>query len=372
MKKRIIIAGFGDTGLLVAVHLKKHYDIIGISAKPCLVSGQELGTRLTQPETWKQNYLMRFGRYRHLDGVKTLHGTIETVDAHTQAVTVKLVDGSTVVETYDILVIASGVTNGFWRNNRLQSLDDIESGLTQAASQLSNADKVAIIGGGATGVSVASNLKELHPGKRVHLFYSQSHPLPGYHPRVRNRIEQRLKTQGVQLHPYHRAEIPDGFACEDFTDSPLEWSSGQPTFHADLTLWAVGKLTPNSDFVPQDMLNEKGFVNADEYLRVPGYENVFTVGDIAASDPNRSSARNAGFMTVAHNITAVLEGKPKTMKRFKATRFRWGSILGVQKEGMRVFTPQGFSVRVPRSIVKTVLFPFFVRRVIYRGVKAGT
>ena len=28
MKKRIIIAGFGDTGLLVAIHLQKKYDII--------------------------------------------------------------------------------------------------------------------------------------------------------------------------------------------------------------------------------------------------------------------------------------------------------------------------------------------------------
>ena len=50
MKKRVVIAGLGDTGLLAAIHLGKAFDIVGISPKPCLVSGQELGARLTRPE----------------------------------------------------------------------------------------------------------------------------------------------------------------------------------------------------------------------------------------------------------------------------------------------------------------------------------
>ena len=63
MKKRVVIAGFGDTGLLVAINLGKDFDIVGISPKPCLVSGQELGMRLTQPKAWKKDYLMPFSRY---------------------------------------------------------------------------------------------------------------------------------------------------------------------------------------------------------------------------------------------------------------------------------------------------------------------
>lgn len=57
-----MIAGFGDTALLVAIHLGTDFDIVGISPKACLVSGQELGMRLTQPEAWKQDYLMPFSR----------------------------------------------------------------------------------------------------------------------------------------------------------------------------------------------------------------------------------------------------------------------------------------------------------------------
>ena len=74
MKKRVVIAGFGDTGLLVAINLGADFDIVGVSPKPCLVSGQELGMRLTQPQRWKQDYLMPFARYEKLDGVRTLQG----------------------------------------------------------------------------------------------------------------------------------------------------------------------------------------------------------------------------------------------------------------------------------------------------------
>lgn len=71
-RPRVVIAGLGETGLLVAIHLGPGLEIVGISTKPCLVSGKELGTRLTRPEVWKQNYLMSFGCYARLDDVPVI------------------------------------------------------------------------------------------------------------------------------------------------------------------------------------------------------------------------------------------------------------------------------------------------------------
>ena len=105
----------------------------------------------------------------------------------------------------------------------------------------------------------------------------------------------------------------------------MAWSSGQDSFRADLTLWAIGNVIPNNAFIPADMLNEAGFVKADAMLRVEGYQNVFTVGDIAASDPNRSSARNWGYRLLGHNIRACLEGREADMKRYEPPPYRWGS-----------------------------------------------
>jgi NADH dehydrogenase FAD-containing subunit len=374
MKPRIVIAGFGDTGLLVAIHLSKHFDILGVSPKPCLVSGQELGLRLTQPQAWKRDYLMPYQRYRKLDSVRTLQGLISAIDSDRSTVTVTLADGTETVEPYDALVIASGVTNGFWRNNALADLATINADIDKASQQLLAANSAAIIGGGATGVSVAANLAAQHPQKAVHFFFSQDQPLPGYHPRVRTQVTQHLRDVGVQLYPQHRAQLPPGFSGDRLTTEPVNWSSGQDDFQADITLWALGKVTPNNSFVPADMLNRDGFVKADEFLRVPGYNNIFTVGDIAATDPNRSSARNWGYRLLGHNIRASLQGKPARMKPYSAPKNRWGSIYGVQDpnlpdSGLRVFQPDGGSFRFPLWSVQSLLFPLAVRKMIYKGVR---
>ncbi len=42
-RKRVVIAGLGDTGVLTAIRLARRFDVVGISVNPGLVSGQELG-----------------------------------------------------------------------------------------------------------------------------------------------------------------------------------------------------------------------------------------------------------------------------------------------------------------------------------------
>ncbi|MEM1141512.1 MAG: FAD-dependent oxidoreductase [Pseudomonadota bacterium] len=369
MKNRIVIAGFGETGLLVALNLNaKHpgkYDITGVSAKPCIVSGQELGNRLTSPETWKENYLVDFSRYKTLSGIRRLHAEILAIDVEQRVLEVREGEQQTAVP-WDVLVIASGVTNGFWRNATFEPRQALESSIDERALQIKKAASIAVIGGGPSGASTASNIKEQYPEKDVSLFFSREHILPGYHPRAVANVEEQLRDQGVQLYAGRRAIPPEGFDYQAFTHEPIRWQGGQPPVTADLVVWATGQLEPNNAFIPPEMLNEDGFVLADPHLRVPGFTHIFTVGDIAASDPNRSSARNAGFLTVAHNIHASLNGKP--LKTYRASRYRWGSILGLQNEGMRVFTPKGSSVRITPWWVERVLFPFFVRRLIYKGM----
>jgi apoptosis-inducing factor 2 len=66
-RKRVVVAGLGDVGVLIAIRLARHADVVGISVKPALVSGQELGIRLSRPADWARDYWIPFDRFRRSD-----------------------------------------------------------------------------------------------------------------------------------------------------------------------------------------------------------------------------------------------------------------------------------------------------------------
>src|ERR1044072_477232 len=78
--RRVVIAGLGDSGVLTAIRLAKHAEVVGISAKPGLVSGQELGWRLSRPHEWARHNWIPFDKFRGLDRVRTVQGTLTGVD----------------------------------------------------------------------------------------------------------------------------------------------------------------------------------------------------------------------------------------------------------------------------------------------------
>ena len=270
MRRRVVVAGLGDSGILTAIRLARDTDVVGISAKPALVSGQELGIRLSRPEDWARDYWIGFERFRGLDRVRTVHGRLTGVDLDARQVSVEFDDGSSGTEDYDALVISTGVANGFWRRPTLQSTADIGADLRAAHDRLARADSVIVVGGGAAAVSSAANLAGTWPAKRVDLYYPGERPLPAHHARVWGRIRRRLTDLGVGLHGGHRAVVPHGFACDEISTGPVQWSTGQEPASADAVLWAIGRVTPNTDWLPSELLDDDGFVRVTPELRVPG------------------------------------------------------------------------------------------------------
>ena len=367
---RVVVAGLGDTGVLVATRLAGRHEVVGISTRPALLSGQELGNRLTVPERWRRSYFVPYRRFRRLDRVRTVHGRITAVDLERSLVRVDGADGATTEEAYDVLVIATGASNGFWRHDRVQDLAAIDADLAAVKAQLDAASSIAVVGGGATGVGVADNLAR-RSSAAVHLFHRGDRPLPGYHPAAREWIVEQLHRDGVVVHPHHRAVVPEGSARDQLTDGPVAFSTGQAPFSADVTVWAVGGVRPHSAFLPSEVLDADGFVRVDEHLRVPGMPTVFAVGDVAASDPLRSSARNWGYRVIVANVHDTLRGR-QPRRRFRAPEYRWGSVLGLQRDGLVVVQPTGRRFRIPRWLAEPLLFRGFVNLYLYGGLRRET
>jgi apoptosis-inducing factor 2 len=366
-RKRVVVAGLGDVGILTAIRLSRHADVVGISVKPGLVSGQELGVRLSRPDDWARDYWIPFDRFRRLDRVRIVQGTLTGADLAARAVSGRRDNDVAFAEEYDALVISTGVSNGFWRRPTLQSANEIGADLRAAHARVATAKSVIVVGGGAAAVTSAANIATTWPDKRIDLYFPGERALPAYHPRIWQRIQGRLIDLGVGLHPGHRAALANGFAGDEITREPVQWSSGQPPASADAVLWAIGRVRPNTDWLPPELLNERGFVRVTPELRVPGQRGVFAVGDIAATDPLRSSARNRGDALVARNIHAEFTGRP--LRTYRAPGRRWGSLLGIQPNGLEVFFPTGHALRFPAWSVERVVMPLIVRWGMYGGVR---
>lgn len=366
-RKRVVVAGLGDVGILAAMRLARHFEVVGVSVKPGLVSGQELGVRLARPRDWARDYWIPFDRFRRLDQVRIVQGALTGLDLTGRTVSGRCGDGTPFAEGYDALVVSTGVSNGFWRRPTLQSPADVGADLHADHHRLANAESVVVVGGGAAAVTSALNLATRWPDKRVDLYFPGDRALADYHPRVWQRISRRLAGLGVGLHPGHRAALVNGFAGDEITSGGVDWSTGQAAASADAVLWAIGRVRPNTDWLPRELLDESGFVRVDRELRVPGHPEVFAVGDVAATDPLRSSARNRGDALVARNVRAELGGgRPGS---YRAPGRRWGSVLGIQPDGLEVFLPTGQAVRIPSWPVERVVMPLIVRRGMYGGVR---
>ncbi len=275
-RKRVVVAGLGDVGILTAIRLSRHADVVGISVKPGLVSGQELGVRLSRPPDWARDYWIPFDRFRRLDRVRIIQATLTGLDVAAQTVSGRSDDGATFAEGYDALVICTGVSNGFWRQPTMQSAAEIGADLRAAHDRLAAAASVIVVGGGAAAVSSAANMAKTWPDKRIDLYFPGERPLGEYHPRIWKRVHDRLIGLGVGLHPGHRAVVsPTALRA---MRSPVDRSTGALGNHAafaEAVLWAIGRVQPNTDWLPPELLDEHGYVRVTPALRLPGRRGVF-------------------------------------------------------------------------------------------------
>lgn len=363
----VVVAGLGDTGVMVATRLARTCHVIAVTTRPALVSGQELGMRLAEPEQWQRHYFVPLSRFRKLDDVDVRHGRVVSVDLESSTVRIESADGTTSDVHYDALVIATGVSNGFWRDDRVEDLDATRLRIAESAERLAGAHTIAVIGGGATAVSVADNMSR-HSDASVHLFTPGEELLHQHHPAARRWIMRRLRRDGVTVHTGHRAVLPGGSAPHRITGGPVEWSTGQGSFAADAVVWAVGAVRPHTGFLPSRLLDDDGFVRVDDHLQVIGCPNVFAVGDVAATDLLRSSARNWGHRVLVANVRRAVRGRVPR-RRFRAPRYRWGSIIGLQPDGLTVATANGARFRVPRRLAEPMLYGAFVTRGLYGGLR---
>ncbi|KAF8667838.1 hypothetical protein AX14_006285, partial [Amanita brunnescens Koide BX004] len=181
------------------------------------------------------------------------------------------------------------------------------------------AQRIAIAGGGAVGLELAGELRDVWPRKRITIVQGDSALLNAAYPdKYRRRAEKGVRARGVEL-------ILNDY-IDTFEVGPISHGTGIKTrkgveVEADLVVSARGP-TPNTGFVESSLgahtVNSRKYVRVRPTLQLQEYTDIFALGDIIDWKEQKQITKAWGHAAiVAANVEAYLAGRK--LKEYKGS-----------------------------------------------------
>lgn len=259
-----------------------------------IVPGQIKDEQLLQPLSAA---LSRYPSERY----ELVVGSADATDFAAKTVTVTVAEtGASRTLTYDQLVLATGARCAGdagavpWKASG--SHDDVVRTLRTTAERVAAASHIVVAGGGSTGVEVAAELGfEYGKTKEIVLLTADKQLLGG--DSIAAAAASELAKLNVKVRTEARvASVQQQAEGAGKTVVALEGDAAEPIV-TDLYLPTMG-LVPNSEFVDAKYLNDKRYVEVDNFYAVKDTEGVWAAGDIV-------SKPRAGFMITQKQVRGI-------------------------------------------------------------------
>ncbi|KAH7409393.1 oxidoreductase [Cadophora sp. MPI-SDFR-AT-0126] len=341
--KHIVIIGGSFSGLYLAFRLSES-----------LPSGYKV---ILVEQNSHFNYTFNFPRYAVVQGreqkafvpyaglfSKMPQGVFEQVRG--RAVGIRegevLLESGEVVE-FEYLAIATGVT----QSPPAKLLSTEKAGackeLKVLQERIQEAGDIAVVGAGAVGVQLATDIKTFWPEKRVTLVHSRERILSSFGERLHGYVMEKLDVLGIEVVLKERPTTPKSSSWEPME---LEFKDGGKR-KFDLVIPCTGQ-TPNTSilasFSPSSIspLTRRILVNKNLQL-LDGIEakagtgtaftNIFALGDVAETGgPKFARAGGAQAEIVRGNIVALIQGKGKSLVDYVPSALEGSLKLSLGKD----------------------------------------
>jgi NADH:ubiquinone reductase (H+-translocating) len=278
------------------------------------------------------------------------YGLVTNIDLQQQLVYLK--DQSPI--RYDDIVIGLGCEDKYHNVPGAQehtcSIQSIENARCtyQKLNNLEPGSTVAIVGAGLSGVELASELRESRPDLHIKLFDRGKHILSAFPERLSNYVENWFDTHGVEI--INNANITK-------VEPNVLYNHDEPV-SCDIVVWTAG-IQPNKVVRQLDVEKDaQGRVVLTKRHHIPGYENVYVVGD-CASLPHAPSAQLAEGQ--AEQIVQILVKRwngEEPPEEFPPIKLK--GVLGSlgKKHGFGLVADKPLTGRVPRLLKSGVLWMY--------------
>jgi NADH dehydrogenase len=311
--------------------------------------------------------------FRYYASMDVVLAEVQSVDPRARTVTA-LEFGQQITLSYDSLIVGAGAETSYFGHDEfrehaagMKSLDDamhlrgqIYGAFEQAEAESDEARRhelmtFVVIGGGPTGVEMAGQLKELsrralHSNYRhidpsrtaVHLVEGGDHLLASMGERVSKIAERDMRRLGIEVHLGAMVTGMDAHSVE-----VTQRDGTAQRFPAATRIWAAGTRGAPLGAVLAEAtgatLTRSGQVEVEPDCTVPGFPDVFVVGDLMALDhlPGVAEVAIQSGAHAGHTIKRRLKGND-VPRRFKyrdlgtmaaISRFRAVAEVGPVKVG---------------------------------------
>ncbi|SPO27554.1 related to AIF1 - mitochondrial cell death effector [Ustilago trichophora] len=200
--------------------------------------------------------------------------------------------------------------------------------LRDAQDRIEAAKSIVIIGGGALGVQLATDIAVMYgTSKKVTLTHSRAQLLPRFDPWMHEKAAARLSELGVELVLGSRVDV--GSVSSDRKSFKL--MDGRQ-LEADLTLFCLGQ-TPNTQLLGESSLSESGMARVERTLHLSDDKRIFVIGDAA----DAFGAINAGHTAwdqaeiAAKNILALTNNDQADLIEYTPTPPAIKVSLGIEQ-----------------------------------------
>ena len=191
-------------------------------------------------------------------------------------------------------------------------------------SKLAKAKSVLVMGGGAVGVELAGEIASAFPNIKLTLAHSGSALLDNMKPKAQHKALEQLEAKGV------RVKLNRRFALDNKQEgNQYRCSKSNEVIKADLVYSCVG-MVPNTEFLRQQLpsvLDNKGLIKVDAFMKVNGYDNLYAVGDCSALDDHK------------HGYLATVQGGMLADKIIRAANGK--KVKPYKTPPVAVITPTG-------------------------------
>jgi NADH dehydrogenase FAD-containing subunit len=288
-------------------------------------------------------------RFSHLNELKQpnlhfKHGSVKKVDPETKIAEWCDRDGQTQRQTYDYLVMATGLKRHWPAVPRSGSYEEYLRDGKTFIEKITGGDlakhksrRVVVIGAGAVGVEFAAEIKSCYPEIGVTLVHSRSEvlssePLPSD---VKDRARILLEEEGVELVLGSRASVvekPNGQFSVTLANGDI--------LTADFVIDSTKKGIPTTDVLPSACLNNDKEIMVHQSLmfkdNIANASFHYGVGDVIAwSGIKRAGSATVMGQTAAQNIYASIlnselsPSTPETETNSLTELPAWAAVIGL-------------------------------------------